>query len=622
MRAISVEGKKTVEDDFRLGPWLVQPQLNSISDKDRNDERRLEPKVMQVLAYLAEHAGEVVPKEELIKAVWPDVFVTDDALARCISELRRALEDDTREPRFIQTIVKGGYRLIAEVKPVEEADTPKRGVPVAATPRRPAVLAAGFLVLALLSAAGYLGWRWFRPPSAPSGGQVRLAVLPLQNLSGDAEQQYFTDGMTEAIITDLAQIGALRVISRTSALAYRDRRDTLPAMARELKVDHVVEGSVLRAGNRVRITVQLVDATNDRHLWAQNYEGDLRDILRLQSEVAQAIAREVRVRLTPGEQARLSNRARVNPKAYEFMLKGYHHTLKWKKSEVFKGREYFQQAIAEDPGYAPAYVGLADTYITQGFQWGVRPTELLPKAEAAVAQAIRLDGELFPAYHAQGMLQGVYKRNWPEAERQFRRARELAPQDEWSTYLYPVYYLVPLGRLDEALERIQRSRESAPLSLNVNVWVGWIRLFRREYGLAVDQFRKTLELDPNFEFARTGLVVALAELGRFEEALAVRHSLDYIEHNAWVWALAGKQAEARRVLRQLIERSKREYVGGWELAWLHAALGEKDLAFQQLARSYQDHQPQLAHLKVDPRLDSLRSDPRFRELVRKMNLEQ
>jgi len=481
-------------------------------------------------------------------------------------------------------------------------------------------LAAAAFGLVLLLAAGAAFWtlRLRLPSGRPGATRISVAVLPLQNLSGDAEQQYFTDGMTEAIVTDLAQIGALRVISRTSALAYRNRGDTLTAIARELRVDHVVEGSVLRAAHRVRITVQLLDARNDRHLWAHNYEGDLRDILRLQSEVAQAIAREVRVRLTPGEQARLSNRPRVNPKAHEALLKGYHHMLKWELKEVLRGREYFQQAIAEDPGYAPAYAGLADTYVSQGFQRGSRPIELLPKAEAAVVEAIKLDAGLFTAYNLQGILHGVYKRNWPEAERCFRRALELAPTDEWSNYQYGAYYLAPLGRLDDAFERIQQIRESAPLSMNVNAWLGWIRLFRREYGAAADQFRTTLELDPSFEYARTGLTVALTKLGRYEEALVVS---DGTAIRAWGLALAGRQAEARRTLNQLIETAKREYVGGYELSWIYAALGEKDAAFRQLERSYHDHQPQLAHLKIDPRLDPIRSDPRFRELVRKMNLD-
>jgi tetratricopeptide (TPR) repeat protein len=387
-------------------------------------------------------------------------------------------------------------------------------------------------------------------------------------------------------------------------------------LARELQVDHVVEGSVLRAGNRIRITVQLIDAREDRHIWARNYEGDLSDILRLQSEVAQAIAAEVRVRLTPGERAQLSNRARVNPKAHEAFLRGYHHLLKWRLTDVLKGREYFQEAIAAEPDYAPPYVGLADTYLSQGFNWGVRPAELLPNAEAAIAQALKLDSGLSQAHNLQGVLQGVYRRNWPEAERQFRQARELG--GDWG-FGYAAYYLVPLGRLDQALEDIRRVQESVPLSVNVNTWVGWIHLYRREYGPAIDQLRSTLELEPTFEHARRGLAVALAQLGRFEEALPLTSDLPTFK--AWICATAGNQAEARGILDGLVERSRREYVGGYELAIIHAALGEQDLAFRQLERSYRDHQPHLANLRVDPLLDSLRSDPRFRRLARKMNLE-
>jgi eukaryotic-like serine/threonine-protein kinase len=478
-----------------------------------------------------------------------------------------------------------------------------------------AIMGAALLLMAV---GAFWMMRSIRPASPPERTRVSLAVLPLENLSGDADQQYFTEGLTDAITTDLAQIGALRVISRTSASAYKNRKDSLPAMARELQVDHVVEGSVLRAGNRIRITVQLIDAREDRHVWARNYEGDLSDILRLQSEVAQAIAAEVRVRLTPGERAHLSNRARVNPKAYEAFLRGYHHLLKWQRTDVLKGREYFQEAIAAEPDYASAHVGLADTYVSQGFFWGVRPADLLPNAEATVAQAVKLDSGLAQAYNLQGVLQGVYGRNWPGAERQFLRAREFG--GEWPNFGYAAYYLVPLGRLDQALGDMRRIKESAPLSVNVNTWLGWILLYRREYGPAIDQLRSTLELEPTFEHARRGLAVALAELGRFEEALPLTSDMPTFE--AWIYARAGNQAEARRILEGLVERSRREYVGGYELAIIHAALGERDLAFRQLERSYQDHQSHLANLRVDPLLDSLRSDPRFRELVRKMNLEQ
>jgi len=482
-------------------------------------------------------------------------------------------------------------------------------------------LAAAMAAMVLLALAGGVLWRMRRAvaPAGQEAARVSLAVLPLQNLSGDAEQQFFADGLTDAITTDLARIGALRVISRTSALLYRKRPERLPALARELQVDHAVEGSVQRAGNCVRITVRLLDARSDRHLWAQSYEGELGDVLRLQSEVAHAIAREVRVRLTPDEQARLAGRSRVNPKAYEAFLRGYHLTHKWNREGILKGREYFQQAIAEDPDYAPAYAGLADSYMSQGFYWGVSPTEWLPKAEAAAAQAIRLDSRLANAYLVQAMLKGIYRREWPEAERLFRRAHELdGGQASW---VYAAYYLAPLGRLEEALQVIRQNRESSPLSLNVNVWVGWIRLFRREYGAAEEQFRGTLELDPGFGYARTGLLTVLAQQGKFQEAQEANNVSPHIEHTAWLWAVSGRRAEARRTLNELIERYGQGYIGGYELAWIHAALGDTGAAIQELEKAYRNHEPALAHVKVDPRMDPLRADPRFRELLRKMCLE-
>jgi serine/threonine-protein kinase len=478
-----------------------------------------------------------------------------------------------------------------------------------------AALAAAVLIVA---AGIALLTRQSEDPSSRPDLRQSIAVLPLQNLSGDPVQEYFTDGMTDAIITDLAKIGALRVISRSTSMAYRGRPDPVRAIAGDLHVHHVVEGSVLRAGDRVRITVQLIETTQDRHLWAQSYEGDLRDVLLLQSSVAQAIANEVRVRLTPGEQARLANKARVNPNAYEAFLRGRHLTLRWQRSDIVKGREYYRQAIAEDPNCAPACAGLADTYITEGFYWGARPADLFPQAEHWARQALKVDPEMAGPHHVLALVHGIYERNWPRARQEFERGSQLDPNSGWGRHTYAAYYLLPNGRLDEALREIQQARYSLPLSANIATMAGWVRFFRREYALAVEQFRKTLELEPDFLYARMGLAASLAQLGRFGEASAVDPPSETV---AWLRALEGNKAESRGILSELLERSKREFIGGYELAHIHLALGENERALEQLERSYRDCQPQLANLKVDPRLDALRSDPRFAALVRKMNLD-
>jgi TolB-like protein len=457
-------------------------------------------------------------------------------------------------------------------------------------------------------------WGYLRPVETV---RVSLAVLPLDNLSGDPEQQYFTDGMTDAITTDLARIGTLRVLSHTTSAAYLNRPDPLQAMARDLQVASVVEGSVLRAGNRVRISVRLVDTKSSRHLWAQNYEGDLRDILLLQSSVAQAIAQEVRVRLTAGEQAQLASRERVNPKAYEAYLKGRHLTLRWRREDIHKGRDWFRVAIAEDPKYAAAWLGLADTYITEGFYWGTKPLDLLPEAERCAQKALELDPAMAAPHRVLALIAGVYRRDWPEAKRRFDRSFALDPTGVWSHYNYAAYYLVPTGRFEEALREIRIARDIDPASPNIATMTGWVHFFRRDYVPAAAEFRKALELDHDFAYARMGLSTVLALQGDPAGALALNSSL---ETTAWLHALLGHAAEARRLLKDMAERSRREYVGGYEMGYIHAALGETTLALQQLERSYDDCQPHLADLAVDPRLDSLRDLPRFQALVRKMNL--
>ncbi len=481
---------------------------------------------------------------------------------------------------------------------------------------RRSVAAAAILVPMMAAMLFVIVRGYVRPVKAE---RVSLAVLPLENLSGDPEQQYFTDGMTDAITTDLARIRGLRVLSRSTSVAYRNRPDPLQAIARDLGVGNVVEGSVLRAGNRVRISVQLIDTESNRHIWAQNYEGDLRDVLLLQSSVAQAIAREVSVRLTPGEQARFAMKERVNPKSYEAFLKGRHLLLKWQREDIRRGREYFQQAVDENPASALGYAGLADAYITEGFYWGVRPLNLVPEAERCALQALQIDPGLGAPHRVLALAAGIYRRNWPEAKRQFDQAMELDYGSEWSHYNLAAYYFLPNGRLDEALSEMRIARDSAPASPNITTMTGWIRFFRREYALATDEFRKTLELEPTFTYAQMGLRVSLAQQGKLKEALALGED---VEIDAWLHALSGNAPEARRILKELIERSKREYVGGYELAHVYAALGESRLAFEQLERAFQDCQPQLANVNVDPRFDSIRPDPRFAALVRKMNLER
>ncbi|MCP5119408.1 MAG: tetratricopeptide repeat protein [bacterium] len=606
----------------RFGPYEVSLHTGEL--RKHGLKVRLQDLPFRILALLLEHPGEMVTREELREKLWSaDTFVEfEHSVNTAISRLRTALGDSAEMPRYIETLPRRGYRFIGTVKVVEEsvpAEQLDASPEVAARTRR--LVPWGVAALTVGLAVACLAW-WYTRPAAPAkptaATQASIAVLPLENFTGDPSQEYFVDGMTDAVITDLAQIRALRVISRTSVMRYKNQTKPLPEIARELRVDHIVEGSVLRSGDRVRITVQLVEAGSDSHMWAQNYERDMGDVLALQSEVAQAIAGQIRVQLTPRDQAQFANRRRVNPKAYEAVLKGRHHTLKWTVDEIEKGREYFQQAISEDPTFAPAYVGLADTYVARSFYSGARPSEVMPKAEPALMKALELDSDLVQAHRLLGLYRGMYEHNWGQAELEFHKALELAPGDAWNHYSYAAHHLALRGRLDEALEEIQRARDLAPLSVNINSWFGRIYMYRREYGLAVEQFRQTLELDPNFGDALFGLAIVYGPPGKYEEALA---GDPWYPRLAWVRALEGKTAEAREALNKLREISSQGYIQRFNFAYPYAALGEKDEALAWLEKSYQEHELHVTRVKVDPRYDPLREDPRFAALLKKLNLE-
>jgi len=618
-----------VKDGFRLGPWLVQPQLNSISDRSRQQDRRLEPKVMQVLVYLAEHAGEVVPKEQLIKAVWPDVFVTDDALARCISELRRALEDDAREPRFIQTIVKGGYRLIAQIEPAEEADTPKRGVPVAATSRRPLVLAAAFIVLAFLSAGGYLGWRWFRPPPAPSGSKVRLVVLPFQNLSGDPEQEYFSDGLTDEMITQLARLqpDRLGVIARTSAMQYKRTSKAIEQIGRELGVDYVVEGAVRREQERVRITAQLVKAGDRAHLWAETYDRQLSGILAVQAEVARAVALQVGLRLS-GEQAGAPGPPpSVQPEAYLAYLMGRHHWHRLTPEDLEAAAGHFRRAVELDPGFASAWLGLSDSYRHLSSWWGDWPPhKAFPLAKEAGARALQLDPTLGDAHCSLGWILFVYDWDWAKAEAEFKRGIELSPnsRDGHSSY---ANFLRRMRRLEEARREIERCLEIDPLApLEVTeaarVFMGLGDLKRAEQLAA-----RVLDTAPDSRATLLGLGQLHASEGRLDKAIefmekavaTTRRDRLALPALGVAYAQAGRTADARAVLDRLLATPD---VGQAAIAQLYVSLGEKEQAIHWWQKAYEARDPRMVWLRLYDAQHPLWRDARFQDLVRRMNFPQ
>ena len=465
--------------------------------------------------------------------------------------------------------------------------------------------------------------------SIPGGRIESIVVLPLENLSQDPEQEYFADGMTEALITNLAQIRALRVVSRTSAMQYKGVRKPLPEIARALQVDSVVEGTVARFGNRVRITAQLIEAATDRHLWAQSYERDLSDVLALQGEVARAIADEVRVQVSGEEQARLKQERRVDPQAYELYLRGRHHWNRRTNAETRKGIEYFHQAIQRDPLYAAAYAGLARAYDTMGTYNFIAPSEAFSQAATAAARALELDPALPEAHTALGGVLFTHNWDWPHAEAEFRRALAL---DSNSADAYHWYsdFLSAMGRSEEAIASIQRAHSFEPLSLTINMSVAVCYFYARRYDDAIAQQKRTLELDPTFAPALRNLGGAYEEKGMWNEAIDAYMKAGSFSPGdltatgllAHAYAVSGRLDEAKHLVNELTEQSKTRYVSPYTMAAIHVGMGDTEKAFENLEQAFASRDRGMVWIKVAPRLDPLRSDPRFSEILRRMKLPQ
>ena len=544
----------------------------------------LTPKVFDLLLALVERSGHLVSKDELLRSVWPDSFVEEANLSVNISALRRAMGDGRGCEKYIETIPRIGYRFVA----------PVREIAVAAD-----------------------------EPVIQS-----IAVLPLLNLSDDPAQDYFVDGMTEELITELAKISRLRVISRTSAMHFKGTREPLPEIARELRVDAVVEGAVARAGNQVRISVQLIDARTDLHLWAQSYEGDLSDVFRLQERVALAIADGIRVKLTPQQKAGLGQVRSLNPEAHELYFRGRFHWNKRSEEGLKKSIHYFQQAVEKDPTYAPAYSGLADSYNMLGL-WGDLPQlESAPKAKAAARTALEIDERLAEAHASIGWTMFAFDWNWSAAERELLRSIELNPSYA-TAHRWSANCLTQQGRHEEARAAIQRGLDVDPVSLITNSVLAFTSYMTRLYDKAIEEEWRTLELDDQFAPAHWVLGMALEQKGQlreaiseFEKATALDVHPIYLAALGHAYGVTGQREQALAILHNLARVSKEKNVAWHEVAIVYMGMGEKEKALATLDTACKKHDSQLNWLKAEPRLDALRSDPRFADLLRRMNLPQ
>jgi len=614
-----------------------RPRIDLASYELRLNGRRvrMERQPLDLLIYLVQRKGQLVTRQEIIDKLWgQDVFVdVDGGINAAIRKIRSALKDDPASPRYLETVVGKGYRFIGGVEIVAagsapaaepEADATATAAPLRALKGRTAVVAVVIVALAALAAVGLPRWIFVRR-TAPPPGIHSIAVLPLENLSADKEQEYFADGMTEELITDLGKISALRVISRTSTMQYKGAKKPLPQIARELNVDAILEGAVLRSGNEVRITAQLIDASTDRHLWAESYEGSLRDVLALQSKVAQAVAGQIQVKITPEEQNRLRTAPAVNPTAHDALVLGRYHVDRGSKEDLEKARGYFSQALGIEPGYAAAYLGIGESYLGESPMY-LAPRESMPPASAALLKSLELDDNVGEAHGALGSVRLAYDWDWTAAAHEIARALELdansAEVHETNAALH-----VALGHHDAAAQELSRAQRLDPLSVgsgNIADYA-WILYMNGDYDGAVKQCRKDLDLNPQDGSARSVLGLVALDRRQWSEALAEARAGVALDPNPFdleilgaIEASLGMQKEARSVLVELQERSKREYVCEYELGVIYAALGHKDAAFRSLNNACDDRDICMIWLEADPRLKTLQSDPRFDMLIRRV----
>jgi TolB-like protein/DNA-binding winged helix-turn-helix (wHTH) protein/tetratricopeptide (TPR) repeat protein len=600
---------------------------------------RLQEKPFQVLALLLEHPGEVVTREELRQQLWAgDTFVDfDHGINTAIRKLREALGDSAESPRFIETLPRHGYRFIATVDSGVETQAPREGTPLPEHSGRRRWLAAAavaaivvFGTLVALNVAGLRGWLLSSVEAShgkPLPKIESIAVLPFENLSGDPGQQYFADGMTEELITELGKIKAMRVISRQSVMRYKGSKKPLPEIARELHVDAVLEAAVRRSGDRVRITAQLVRMNPERQVWTESYNRDLRDVLALQSEVALAVAHRVRAELTPQERAQMAARHPVNPQAYTAYLMGWNEENKQNEQGIRKSVEYFKQAIALQPDYALAYSALAGVYNDLGMFEFLSPHEAYPKARESVQRALEIDDTLPRAHRRLGLIKFRYDWDWPGAEAEFRRAIEITPNTADNHFTYSGF-LALMGRYAEAMAEVRRAQELDPF--NPFYQPGDVFYLSHQFDRAIEQLQRPLGAfgaHPQSGWAhcllgRVYLAKRMFEPAIAEQKKAIMLSGDsplYLGMLGNMYGAAGKRAEALKILNHLEEQSERKYISPYDIALVYIGLGEKDEAFAWLEKAYNARSNDMKNLKVDPMFDSLRSDPRYQDLLRRMN---
>ncbi len=625
---------------LRLGEDVVlDPRAYELRRSGRTI--RLERIPMELLLFLVQQRGRLVTREEIVERIWGKgvSLDADNSINGAIRKIRQALRDDPERPRVIQTVTGKGYRFIAPV--VEIGDAPKPEGPAAppARPPAPAVppaarpwlrpIAVGAAILLVAAAGLFLGGRRWRAQPREPAGRLMLAVLPFQNLTGDPAQDYLSDGMTEEIIAQLGRIDPQRlgVIARTSVMSYKNAPKRLDEIGRELSVQLVLEGTIRRDADRLRVSAQLIQVRDQTHLWARQYDREPGTLLALQSEIAQEVVDEVRATL--GERRSKPDTppppAAGSYAAYDLYLRAQ---FVWNRRTIDglkQAIDYCEQAIAADPTYAPAHAGLAQSYALLGGYSGQSQIEYMSKARAAAVHALELDPRLPEAHTALALVVQNYDWDWETAEKEFRRALELNPNYATAHHWY-AEHLAFRGRFDEARAEAERARQLDPLSLAIAVDTALIDYYSRRYDRAAAKLQAVLAMDP--DFPRAHLVRnAYVELGRFDDALADIGTDRAGAGGLWnssslahVYGRAGRPAEARRELGRLLKRNRPGETDAGIIFWAYVGTGDRERALEWLERAYVQHSNILATLKVEPAYDALRTEPRFQDVLRRVGL--
>jgi TolB-like protein/DNA-binding winged helix-turn-helix (wHTH) protein len=617
--------KKTMADRIRFGPFELDTKAGELWKGARRV--RLQDKPLRLLVTLLEHRGEIVTREELRERLWPGNVVVefDNGLNNAVNKLRAALGDSVTEPQYIETVGRRGYRFLAPLAGDGETAAPPVAREAAtasdaAPPRSPThtrwpwVAAAVAVAVLVAAAATMLSQRSADVPEIRS-----LAVLPLENLSNDADQEYFSDGMTDALISRLAGIRSMQVISRQSVMRYKRSVAPLPTIAQELGVDAVIEGTVLRSADRVRVTVQLIHAASDRHLWSDQYERPLGDVIGLQAEIAASVAREVQATITPQETARLMASAAIDPEAYDLYLRGRYFWALRTEDGLRRSLDYFRRALEIEPRFAHAHAALAEAYGPLGYVGWMSPSEATPQMKASALRALELDPDLVEGLTALAACAAFHEWHWQEGEAYFRRALEVS--GNYST-AYSWYGLLHenLGRQAENLEARRRAFELDP------VWVGTGIAFGRALAMngrtdeGIAQIKRTLELDPDHSLGLSWLGTIYATVGRYDEAIEAFKRAGDDGGLGHALAASGRRDEALAVLARLEQRARDSYVAPFSLALVHVGLGDHAAALAVLEHGFEIRDPALSGLGVEARFEPLAGDPRFIALLEQIGV--